>query len=113
MYDESLLTTVRGLLNTDPEPQVVRACLDFIDQVAQPQEGGVNKTFQKSLRAMKKDLFELCFNSNATIAAKAFRFVKSHISMLEFKDEEIKQVSHNSPSLELTVICLVVSLGFL
>jgi len=74
------------------EPQVIRVCLDFIDQLAQPIEGVHDKDVLKGMKTMKKDLFTLCFNTNPNIASKAFRFVKAHISALEINQQEIQQV---------------------
>lgn len=90
--DLSLLHIARDLLTTETEVQVIRVCLDFIDQLAQPYEGGPSTEVVAELKGMKKDLFDLCFNTNSSVASKAFRFVKAHISMLEFKQEEIRQV---------------------
>ena len=92
--DLSLLNIVRNLLLSETEIQVIRVCLDFIDQLAQPYNGGPTQEVILGLKGMKKDLFDLCFNSNSTLASKAFRFVKAHISMLEFKQEEITQLCH-------------------
>lgn len=92
--DLSLLHIARDLLTTETEVQVIRVCLDFIDQLAQPYDGGPSTEVTAGLKGLKKDLFDLCFNTNPSIASKAFRFVKAHISMLEFKQEEIRQLCH-------------------
>ena len=91
--DESLLVIIKTLITDETEPSIVRACLDFIEQVAQSREGGAStRAAQKNI---KKDLFELCFNPNPSIAAKAFRFMKAHISEFELKASEIQQVTDN------------------
>jgi len=90
--DESLLVIVKTLLSSDMEPQVIRVCLDFIDQLSQPIEGGLDKEIVQGMKVMKKDLLSLCFNTNPNIASKAFRFIKAHISALEVTKQEIEQV---------------------
>jgi len=109
--DLSLLHIVRNLLMSETEVQVIRVCLDFIDQLAQPYDGGPSHEVILGLKGMKKDLFDLCFNTNSSIASKAYRFVKAHISMLEFKQEEIRQVRENGGAVYLNVI--VMSFGVL
>ena len=108
--DESLLVIIKALISDDTEPSIIRACLDFIEQVAQPREGGAStRAVQKNI---KKDLFELCFNRNPSVAAKAFRLMKAHISEFELKASEIQQVTNNFV-LEFLFISIVISLSVL
>lgn len=90
--DENLFGVLKYLLQNEKEPSILIACLELAEELA-PNHDDTDKQIEKSLKALKREFFELCFNGNSRVATKAFKFVKANISRLDFKDEELKEVS--------------------
>lgn len=106
---------MKYFVQNENEFSVVSAALDVADQLVKTKDQS-DKIIEKSLKALKRDFLELCFHPTARIAARAFKFVRGAISLLDFKTEELKElyplILYNSEDVANVAADFIITMSF-